>query len=99
MVLVKVDTSDIVKDAGGLIALPKEVEDKHQLGQKTGVVLEVGKLAFTPLPGQPNVEPDFAVGDHVMFKGYAGVEMIEEDDSGKKVTYRYMHDTDVIGVK
>ena len=97
MVLIKVDIPDIIAQHGTILTLPEEIEEKHRLGQKTGRVVALGEDAFSPLSGQKESKPTFKIGDHVLFKGYAGVDKLETED-GIKVLYRFMHDTDVVAV-
>jgi len=86
-ILVHVDKVER-RTAGGLY-IPDESADKQQMAQMTGVVVEVGPLAFADQP-----KAWVVVGDHVKFSKFAGYLHKEGEED-----YRVMHDLDVIMVE
>ena len=88
-VMIEVDQSELQNKAGSIV-LPDEVLEKYKTGHDTGIVKAIGRRCFSPPIGDGTA--DFAVGDRVLFKRYAGVESKSDLES----RIRFMHDTDIV---
>lgn len=74
----------------GGIFIPVPSQEKEEMAQMFGKVIEIGRMCWVDEP-----EPRAAVGDDIIFARYAG-ELFTGDD-GKK--YRIMNARDVIAGK
>lgn len=84
------------KSASGIILHAPTEEDKMQLAQCFGQVVDIGPIAFQrECYGMDAVVPRCKVGDKIIFRRYAG-EQFDGDDG---VKYRLMNDQDVIAIK
>jgi co-chaperonin GroES (HSP10) len=88
-VLVKPAEIEKKSESGIILHAPTE-EDRAQLAQCFGQVVEIGPIAWVD-EGQARCK----VGDRVIFRRYAG-EQFDGDDG---VKYRLMNDKDVLAIK
>ena len=87
-VLVKPDDTDQKK---GSIWLPPNTLDRQQEQQDEGILIAKGSMAFSDWVGEPIPQ----LGDHVVFKKYAG-SIYQRLDTREK--YRLMNDDDICAV-
>jgi len=71
------------------IVIPNEVNDRHQLKQTDGVVIEISSYAYND---EPN--PRCKIGDRIIMAAYAG--MVRTGMDG--LEYRLIKDNDVVAV-
>lgn len=82
-------------ESGILLYAPSE-EDRVQLAQIYGKVVEIGPLAWIDEEDKDgNHIPRCKVGDNVIFRRHAG----EQFDGNDGVKYRLMNDKDIYAVK
>lgn len=74
---------------GGIILATEASKEREQMGNTTGVVIDMGNQCYQDEP-----EPWCYVGDKVIFAKYAGLLYLGKD--GKK--YRMINDKDITGV-
>ena len=85
-VLVRVEQVERTTESGIIIA--DITADKEQLGQDSGVVVELGNTAYSD-----QSEPWCKVGDYVKFGRYAG-QLIRPKESLDGIEYRVLNDLD-----
>ena len=88
-VLVKPAEIEKCSEAGIILHAPTE-EDRVQLGQIFGEVVDIGPGAWCD-----ESEPRCAIGNRVIFRRYAG-EQFDGDDG---IKYRLMNDKDILAIK
>jgi co-chaperonin GroES (HSP10) len=88
-VLVKPAEIEKTSASGIILNAPNE-EDRVQLAQVFGQVVDIGPVAWVD-EGQPRCQ----LGDKVIFRRYAG-EQFDGDDG---IKYRLMNDKDVLAIK
>lgn len=82
--------------ASGIILNAPTEEDRVQLAQCFGQVVDIGPIAWErECYGMDAVTPRCAIGDKVIFRKYAG-EQFDGDDG---VKYRLMNDQDIMAIK
>lgn len=88
---------DAVEEKKGSIILADETRESDEFAMMFGTLVKVGELAFTfGTPGSAEFIKTAErpkVGDRVMFRKYAGGQMLK-DENGQK--YRLMDCSDVI---
>ena len=77
-----------VKTASGIIVATEETKYKEEMANTTGVVVELGPVAFSDYGD----DPWCAVGDKIIFAKYAGLLYIGKDG----IKYRVINDSDVV---
>lgn len=87
-VLVLPDNAEEVTEGG--IIKPQQTRDRDSLSVTKGVIVAIGPSAWD-VHGDGTRQAK--VGDNVLFKQYAGVNYIGEDDQ----KYWLMHDEDILG--
>lgn len=80
---------EIEEETQGGIVIAKVTQDKEQLAQSQGVVVEVGGFAWSDEP-----EPRAKIGEMVVFGRYRG-EVLKGNDGA---TYRIINDKEVVAV-
>lgn len=81
---------EMEKVSKGGIVIPSSVNEKEDMAQMFGTVIEIGAMCWVQ-----EAEPRCAVGDYIIFAKYAG--QIFPGNDGK--TYRLINAMDVIAVK
>jgi len=74
----------------GLIVIPPTEEERQQLAQCYGQVVDIGPGAWSD-----ESEPRCKVGDNVIFRRYSG----EQFDGNDGMKYRLMNDKDIMAIK
>ena len=72
----------------GIVLATATQEQREQLAQVDGIVVEMGNTCFHDQP-----EPWCKIGDRVIFGKYSGI--IRKGNDGK--TYRIVNDLDIVG--
>jgi chaperonin GroES len=90
-VLVRVDQVERKTESGIIIA--DVTADKEQLGQDSGIVVELGNTAYAD-----QSDAWCKVGDYVKFGKYAG-QIIRPSESLDEREYRVINDLDVVLTK
>ena len=88
-VLVKPADIEKKSESGIILHAPNE-EDRAQLAQIYGEVVDIGPIAWAD-----EGEQRCKVGDKVIFRRYAG----EQFDGDDEVKYRLMNDKDILAIK
>ena len=84
------------KSAMGIILHAPTEEDKVQLAQCFGEVVDIGPIAWTRESAHlDKIVERCKVGDKIIFRRYAG-EQFDGDDG---VKYRLMNDQDIMAIK
>lgn len=81
---------EVEKVSKGGIYIPASIQEKEDMGQMFGTVVEIGGMCWVQ-----EDEPRCAVGDYIIFARYAG-QVFPGNDG---VTYRLINALDVIATK
>lgn len=96
-VLIKATIVEKVSKGG--IVLPNDLTAKEQTVERTGEVVAIGPCAYVGWAGCSDEDPagdwGIKIGDSIEHKRYDGLDSIE---STKEIIYRYVKDTDILGV-
>ena len=92
-----------MKTAGGIITGLGDEEKRQQMGQRVGIVREMGADAYKSETGFTGSDAYCEVGDVILFPRYSGTqfqisEIMNEPKKDGEVHFHLMPDTDVMAV-
>lgn len=89
----QVDLPEALREANFEVHRPGQMQKLEEAGTQTGVVLQVGPMAWKAFDGsQPDWKPWVKAGDHIVFARYAGKFV---DDPETKERFMVINDEDV----